>query len=67
MQRTFSMTTIRQNFATQIESEILKNPELITNFVCIVADELSNTDLIRIHQLFFNSKQTVYKKINLTN
>ncbi len=54
-------------FATSIEYECLKNPELMTNFICIVADELSNTDLVRIYQLFFNSKTTVVKKINLNN
>lgn len=57
----------RINFATSIEYECLKDPEQITNFICIVADELSNADLVRIYQLFFNSKTTVVKKINLNN
>ena len=61
------MTTTRINFATSIANEVLKNPELMTNFINIVADECSNIDLIRIHQIFFKSMKTVNDKWNLKN
>ena len=61
------MTTTRINFATSIANEALKNPELITNFINIVADECSNAELIRIHSIFFQTKQTVNDKRNLKN
>lgn len=65
-ERNFRMNT-RINFASLVEYECLKNPELVTNFISIVASELSNIDLIRIQQRFLNSKTTVYKKLNLNN
>lgn len=55
----------RINFASLVEYECLKNPELVTNLISIMASELSNVDLIRIQQRFLNSKTTVYKKIKL--
>ena len=61
------MSTIRINFAKAIENEVLKYPELVTNLICIVADEVSNTDLINIHARFFKLKDSVYKKLNLNN
>lgn len=61
------MSTTRIKFATSIANEALKNPELITNFINIVADECSNIDLIRIHQVFFKSLKTVNNQWNLKN
>lgn len=61
------MTTKRINFASRIEVECLKNPELITNLICIISDELSNSDLERIYKIFFDSKEVVNKKLNLNN
>ncbi len=62
-----SANPVRIQFATSITNECLKNPELTTNLISIVADECSNEDLIRIHKIFFESLKTVNDKGNLKN
>lgn len=52
------MQPVRVQFATAIANEALKDPELITNFINIVADECSNAELFRIYQIFFQSKKS---------
>ena len=61
------MQPVRIQFATAIANEALKDPELITNFINIVADECSNAELFRIYQIFFQSKKIAKDNPNLKN
>ena len=61
------MQPVRVQFATAIANEALKDPELITNFINIVADECSNAELFRIYQIFFQSKKKIQNNPNLKN
>lgn len=61
------MQPVRIQFATAIANEALKDPELITNFINIVADECSNAELFRIYQIFFQSKNLAKNNPNLKN
>jgi len=61
------MQPVRIQFATAIANEALKDPELITNFINIVADECSNAELFRIYQIFFQSKKVAKDNPNLKN
>lgn len=54
-------------FATNIQNQVMKNPDAATKFICCVADEVSITDLEKIYTKFFTNLNAVYTQKNLNN
>lgn len=58
---------VRVAFATNIQNQVMKNPDAAAKFICCVADEVSITDLEKIYTMFFNNLNTIYTQKNLNN